>query len=796
MAKDDYRPLAFYETNLGNIQDGFGKFSAEGEHYFTYNVGNQVYLISEGYASEAARDNGIESVTKNMTNPDRYKFDQDGGNHFFGLRAGNNQEIATSRWFTSAENAKAGAARLNGTGTGTVIETKAFEGDTLIAANRDASISIAAAAPANPDAPKKKRKKRKTGPKKPKKEKVYLQDGSYPINNITYKIFRSSNDKHYFTFHKEDGKTLFLNADVRGFETEAQAKEMVDEVFKYGPIESNYEGKATRNGKYYFYIKGAEGKNIAKSFFYGTTDDMQKAVGLMLAGEGAIPAAAPEKPASTQDEYLDCDAYRGHPRSADNRDFVTFTHDGEFYFGMVDGDSKLRLRSEGYTSEAGRDNGIASVIKNRELEERWSVVEEDGKHYGILKAGNHQEIGRSCSYADAAGASWSWAGYSAGLAAASAAAAKLKAEQEAAAKAKADQEAAAAKAKAEKEAAEAAAKAKAEEEEAARLKAKKKYEEEEAERARLLAEEKAKREAEEAEKAKLAAKAKADNEAKMAAAAAATAAAAAAAKKSNLDEYLHCNEYKNKPKASTHKGFSTFKKDGQYYFALLDDNGNVRLRSQGYKNEAGRNNGMDSVVKNRGIESRWSVLDDGGKYYSILKAGNSQEIGRSCPYNDKGAAGWKWAAPVAAVAAVAAVPKKETPKKATPSPPKKKVVKEVQKKKVVAAAPVAASTGGGCMKYLWWLLPLLLLLLLLLWFLGCFGCDKTAAPIAPVVPAVEQTIIPADTIDTAAEEARLKAEADAKAEAARVQAAADEKARKMRERDARLNRGGNKNSGY
>lgn len=782
MAKDDYRPLAFYESNLGNIQDGFGKFSAEGEHYFTYNVGNQVYLISEGYASEGARDNGIESVTKNMGNPDRYKFDEDGGNHFFGLRAGNNQEIATSRWFGSAADAQAGATRLQG-GTGTGSAT-AFSGDTLIAANRDASITIAAAAPTNPDEPKKKRKKRKTGPKKPKKEKVYLQDGAYPINDITYKIFRSGNDKHYFTFHREDGKTLFLNADVRGFETEAQAKEMVDEVFKYGPIESNYEGKTTKNGKYYFYIKGAEGKNIAKSFFYGSTDDMQKAVGLMLGGAAAAAAAAPaatapvaeEKSNANVDEYLSCDAYKGHARSTDNKDFVTFSSGGEFYFAMVDSNEAIRLRSEGYTSESGRDNGIASVTKNRELEERWSVVEEDGKFFGILKAGNHQEIGRSCPYADKAGASWTWAGYSAGLAAA-ALAAKTKADEEAAA---------------------AAAKAKAQEEEVAKLKAKKKYEEEEAERARQVAEEKAKREAEEAEKekARLAAKAKADEEAKVAAAAAAaTAAAAVAAKKSGLDEYLHCNEYKNKPKSSTHKGFSTFSKDGQHYFALLDNNGNVRLRSQGYKSESGRDNGMDSVVKNRGIESRWSVLDDGGKYFSILKAGNSQEIGRSCPYNDKGAAGWKWAAPVAAVAAVAAAPKKEKPKKATPPPPKKKVVKPVKKEKVkaVAAAPVAAAETGGCMKYLWWLLPLLLLLAALWFFRGCFGFDKEAVVNTPVIPPVEQVIVPpVDTVDTAAEEARIAAEA----EAARVQAAADEKARKMREREARLSSGGNKNSGY
>ncbi len=598
MARDDYRPLGYYEENLNNPQDGFNRFSADGEHYFTYNLGNQIYLISEGYASENGRDNGINSVQNNMNNADRYVYDVDGdGNHYFSLRAGNNQEIATSRWFNSAEGAQDGAARVRG---GIGGDTVAFEGD-MIAAGGAASINIAAPVPAGPPKEKKKRKKRKT-PKKPKKEKVYLQDGSYPINNVSYKIFRSGNDKHYFTFHREDGKTLFLNADVRGFNTEAEAKAMVDEVFKYGPVESNYEGKQTRNGKYYFYLKGAEGKNIAKSFFYGSTDDMQQAVGLMLAGSGGVveeaapaAAAAPvvqeavvktteqneesnasaSKTSGNVDEYLSCSAYQGHPTSAKHKDFSTFTNDGEYYFAMLDSDGKVRLRSEGYTTENARDNGIASVIRNREHEERWSVKEEEGKYYSILKAGNHQEIGRSC------------------------------------------------------------------------------------------------------------------------------------------------------------------------------------------------------------------------------------------PYDNKGAAGWKWAAPIAAAASIAAAsPVKEAPKKAAP-----KVVatekKERKKERVApaAAAAATASNSDGCMKWLWWLLPLLLLALLL-WFLlrGCEGCEKSAvvAPIENVVDDVVEKsdkIMAGDSIANAkAEEeaARIKAEEEAaklKAEEeARV--AAEAKAARERELERQRRAGGNKSTGY
>ena len=81
-----------------------------------------------------------------------------------------------------------------GTGTGTATEVRSVqEGTQLEAANRAASISIDAPPPPLEDKPKKKRKKR-TRPKKPKAEKVYLADGSYLFNEITYQIFRSGNN--------------------------------------------------------------------------------------------------------------------------------------------------------------------------------------------------------------------------------------------------------------------------------------------------------------------------------------------------------------------------------------------------------------------------------------------------------------------------------------------------------------------------------------------------------------------------------------------------------------------------
>lgn len=105
-----------------------------------------------------------------------------------------------------------------------------------------------------------------------------------------------------------------------------------------------------------------------------------------------------------KDNYLDLSAYAGHTRSEDNADFSTFEHEGEFYFAMLDADGNVVFRSEGYSSAKSRDNGMNSVIKNRVIEKRYAVVEEEGKFYVALKAGNHQEIARSGAFDDEASA--------------------------------------------------------------------------------------------------------------------------------------------------------------------------------------------------------------------------------------------------------------------------------------------------------------------------------------------------------------------------------------------------------
>nr|WP_315201660.1 YegP family protein [uncultured Flavobacterium sp.] len=71
----------------------------------------------------------------------------------------------------------------------------------------------------------------------------------------------------------------------------------------------------------------------------------------------------------------------------------------EFQFVLKAGNGQVILASEGYTTKAGCDNGIESVRKNSQVDERFDKLEaKNGKFYFNLKATNGQIIGSSEMY--------------------------------------------------------------------------------------------------------------------------------------------------------------------------------------------------------------------------------------------------------------------------------------------------------------------------------------------------------------------------------------------------------------
>jgi uncharacterized protein YegP (UPF0339 family) len=78
---------------------------------------------------------------------------------------------------------------------------------------------------------------------------------------------------------------------------------------------------------------------------------------------------------------------------------VTKGKDGQDYFVLKAGNGETILQSEGYKARKSCANGIESVRKNSQDEDRFEVREaKDGRSYFVLKASNGQEIGRSQMY--------------------------------------------------------------------------------------------------------------------------------------------------------------------------------------------------------------------------------------------------------------------------------------------------------------------------------------------------------------------------------------------------------------
>ena len=80
--------------------------------------------------------------------------------------------------------------------------------------------------------------------------------------------------------------------------------------------------------------------------------------------------------------------------------FVVYTgKDGKDYFRLKAGNGEVIFTSQGYAARKSCLNGIESVRKNSQDDERFEVREaKDGRGYFVLKATNGQEVGRSQMY--------------------------------------------------------------------------------------------------------------------------------------------------------------------------------------------------------------------------------------------------------------------------------------------------------------------------------------------------------------------------------------------------------------
>lgn len=357
MNHDEYLSCEQYEQHTPPNSDGFTSFQDENTklYYFALlDLDGKVLLKSESYPTEAARNNGISSVIKNRSIESHYslKKDEENGLYYQSLRAANYREIARSCDCKSEEDAMNLLVYLTG---------------------------------------------QKLRSQKPKnQEDDYLECALYtnrgkPDEDGMVAFFDEETKAYFFAVVNKKGHVLFRS---ESYPSTAARDNGIASVRKNRDIKERFSViQDEADSKYYVILKAGNHKEIARSCGY----DSEAAAWDSLNSD------------AIHDDYMPCNQYKNRGEASEDGIIAFYDEASKgYYFSVLDGNGKVMFRSEHYPNEASRDNGMASVRKNRTLKERYATIkdENDGQYYVILKAGNHKEIARSCPSDTAAGLAW------------------------------------------------------------------------------------------------------------------------------------------------------------------------------------------------------------------------------------------------------------------------------------------------------------------------------------------------------------------------------------------------------
>ena len=203
----------------------------------------------------------------------------------------------------------------------------------------------------------------------------------------------------------------------------------------------DYRGPYKHNGKYDYRLKAGNGKEIARSIWYGSAAAAATGAAYLMgtrnrvapkpkvapvvaaaAVASAAPAMAkPVPPRDKDDDYLKCAEYHGHKVTDAKNNLAFFSHsNNKEYFVIYDDKGDVLIRSEGFESISKRSSELAAVLRLKDNPDNFTRVEKNGYFMDILKDENGREVGRSClrkiappvaaaaPVAAASGMGWGW----------------------------------------------------------------------------------------------------------------------------------------------------------------------------------------------------------------------------------------------------------------------------------------------------------------------------------------------------------------------------------------------------
>jgi uncharacterized protein YegP (UPF0339 family) len=389
---DEYLKCGEYENHTPD-SEGFCRFQSATTNSFYFSLVDDggVIFRSEGYSSEAGRDNGIESVKRNMVDETKYSTKQlDNGRWVCSLKAANHQEIAVSCSFDNENDAR-----------GIMPSERASRKAAALAAA--ATVAAPAAASVSSDN---------------KIEDDYMRCADYENKGRSaefpdFSVFTADNGKHYFALLDSAGK-VWLRSE--GYPTTAARDNGLQSVIKNKEDQKRFSTEE-RMGFYFVVLKAGNHQEIARSCGFKSAAEadavltpapaaVAHVVETPVVVAPIVEAIAPKVEAAPvivdkEDDYAICKEYEGHTVSDKDNNVAFFTFDGQSYFVVYNADGSVRWRSEGFRTEAERNDELAGVLSNQNNDAMVKVLEKNGFKMKVLYDKSGREVGRSCLYKDA-----------------------------------------------------------------------------------------------------------------------------------------------------------------------------------------------------------------------------------------------------------------------------------------------------------------------------------------------------------------------------------------------------------
>ncbi len=207
-------------ATTGRFETFVGK---DGQHYFHLLAGNgEKVLASQGYASAAGAQGGIDSVKVNGLNAMRFlQREASDGSHYFVLSAANGAIIGMSEMYVTTANAERGATTVARVVANIISSGVAAQGDTR------------------------------------------------------FETFKGLDNKYYFHLKANNGQIVLQS---QGYTTKASATNGVTSVKSNGANLARYEVRAAADGQFYFVLKAVNGAVIGRSELYVSRSNADRAI--------------------------------------------------------------------------------------------------------------------------------------------------------------------------------------------------------------------------------------------------------------------------------------------------------------------------------------------------------------------------------------------------------------------------------------------------------------------------------------------------------------------------------------